>query len=147
MGQSVLELLAAYSMAQYPADFMITEGYTCHIMRIRGKKIIFWRDLTPGQAVHHLANFLQQVDCSVQVTASHFTATHDEGREALEYLRRYHPLATVFEQAEQLMELDDGSSRVQQALNVMRLMRQQHGDNAIAALAAPPPSVWQHIYS
>lgn len=61
LGQSVLELLGSYSVAEYPLDLVITEGYTYHIMRLRGKKLITWTDLTPGQAIYHMANSLKQV--------------------------------------------------------------------------------------
>eukprot|EP00879_Flechtneria_rotunda_P008391 GHRR01008789.1.p1 GENE.GHRR01008789.1~~GHRR01008789.1.p1 ORF type:complete len:347 (+),score=112.71 GHRR01008789.1:909-1949(+) len=145
-GQSVLQLLGSYSMAQYPIDIMVTDGHVCHIMRIRGKKVIAWEDLAPGQAICHLAAFLEKVDRSLVPLPLPPPTEPDEGREALEYLRHFHPLATILEQAEQLMELDDGSSRIQQAMSVMRLMVEQHGDDAITALVAPPPTFYQHIY-
>lgn len=64
--------------------------------------------------------------------------TPDEGREALQLMRRYHPLATVQEQAEQLMDLDDGTCRIVQGLRAVGLLQEQHGGDAIAALLDAP---------
>jgi hypothetical protein len=48
-------------LAQYPADLTITDGHKWHILRLRGKLIHLWTDLTTSQALTHIAASLQEV--------------------------------------------------------------------------------------
>ncbi len=60
-GQSTMELLAAYALAQFPIDLIVTDCHTYHILRLRGRRVISWEDLPPEVAVHHICKFLLQV--------------------------------------------------------------------------------------
>lgn len=196
--RSLLALLAAYSSTDYPLELVVTDGYTNHIMRVRGRKVIAWCNLTPGQAIHHLASSLKQV--CVPTHALHLThqcdpktrlttslrakqaasalvkeasalkkpaqllvlkhvdqlscslmqegcclmdipngSIDDEGREALAYMRKYNALADIQQQANQLMEQNDGRDRLQKGFEVVRLLKEQHGHDALCALAGLPP--------
>ena len=56
-----MELLAAYALAQFPIDLIVTDSHTYHILRLRGRRVISWEDLSPEVAVHHICKFLLQV--------------------------------------------------------------------------------------
>ena len=90
-GQATLELLSAYALAQYPLDLVVTDGHKYHILRIRGRKIICWEDLTTAQAMHHLASFLKEADVSVdlEVATDEGRVKEDEGIQALLSMRKY----------------------------------------------------------
>ena len=65
-GQGTLELLAACSMANHPADIVLTDGCTYHILRLRGKKLIIWADLPAATALAQIAHVLRQVNVPCQ---------------------------------------------------------------------------------
>lgn len=56
-----MEVLAAYSIARYPVDVVLTDAHTWHILRLRNKRIIYWADLSTPVALAHLAGYLKQV--------------------------------------------------------------------------------------
>ena len=62
-GQSMMELLAVYALAQFPIDLVVTDSHTYHILRLRVRQVISWEGLSPEEAFHHICQFLQQV-CS-----------------------------------------------------------------------------------
>ncbi len=91
---------------------------------------------------------LLQVDCynrrykwtSSTETESETESDVDLGIKALMRLRRFSPMAAVHAQIAQLMEIDDGSDRFEQALRAVRLVQQQHGPEALFGLFKAPAS-------
>ena len=61
-GQATMELLAACSMANHPADIVLTDSFTYHILRLGGKHLIIWASLPPAKALAQIADVLCQVD-------------------------------------------------------------------------------------
>ncbi len=59
-GQATTKLLGAYASAQYPADIVVTDGHTWHVLRVRGGAVISMK-MTTTQALQHPADFLKQV--------------------------------------------------------------------------------------
>ena len=60
-GQACMELLAAYSMANHPADIILTDSFAYHILRLRSKHLIIWASLPPAKALAHIADVLCEV--------------------------------------------------------------------------------------
>jgi hypothetical protein len=60
-GQAIMETLALFSLAQFPLDLALTDGYVYHILRLRNLKLIVWSNVEPSKAFTHFAQLLSKV--------------------------------------------------------------------------------------
>ncbi|KAK9809894.1 hypothetical protein WJX72_001176 [[Myrmecia] bisecta] len=133
-GQSTMELLAAYSIAQHPVDVMLTDGHVHHIMRLRGNKILYWANLTAAAAHAHLAHYLNEADRGLDINTA---AISKDAAVALEKMRAYRASALAV-QADTLMAITEKSEQVVEALALMRAWTPASAADDLYESALPP---------
>ncbi|CAL8466535.1 g6071 [Coccomyxa elongata] len=116
-GQSTMELLAAYSIADQPVDVLLTDAHTHHILRLRDKKIIYWANLSTPEALDHLAGYLKQADASLDIDPA---SIPEDAKSALDAMWALRPQSALAEQAEALMSVTPLQDRLKVALQFMQ---------------------------
>ena len=70
-GQLVLQLIAAYAVADYPLTLYLSDGLIYHRVILNGKHLAYWQDLKPREALYYMVTDLKKVG------ARPFPAAHD----------------------------------------------------------------------
>ena len=60
-GQLVLQLIAAYAVADYPLTLYLSDGLIYHRVILNGKHLAYWQDLKPREALYYMVTDLKKV--------------------------------------------------------------------------------------
>ena len=60
-GQLVLQLIAAYAVADWPLTLYLSDGLIYHRVILNGKHLAHWQDLTPREALYYMMTDLEKV--------------------------------------------------------------------------------------
>ena len=67
----MLQLIAAYAVADYPLTLYLSDGLIYHRVILNSKHLAYWQDLNPREALYYMVTDLKKVG------ARPFPAAHD----------------------------------------------------------------------
>lgn len=138
-GQATMELLAACSMANHPADIVLTDSFTYHILRLGGKHLIIWASLPPAKALAQIADVLCQASTSLDCDIESASVSVDpEVLTPFQMLRACRPSAAVAEQAETLMASTPPVEQLRTALAFCQSLGPGMAEEGGWSVALPP---------
>ncbi len=59
--QLVLELIGAFSKAEWPLALYLSDGLTYHRVTLNGKRLFYWEKLEPREALYCMVTDLKEV--------------------------------------------------------------------------------------